>query len=175
MRPLICEISTAHTPESLVDQLRDEPSVVLLRSASLDFPQARYSFVTARPFLTFRSLGSRCEVFSPVVADASKRANAVPNFHPPAHVGGYEQFGNPWHVLDGLMARYELLDEVDLPFPLGGCFGYWGYDLKNFVEPKLTRRAVDDLELPDCQVGFYDSLVVFDHHLNKTWIVSTGL
>src|SRR5207253_2255752 len=75
---------------------------------------------------------------------------------------------------NSLMSRYELLEEVDLPFPLGGCFGYWGYELKNFVEPKLTRRAADDLELPDCQVGFYDSLVVFDHSLGKTWIVSTG-
>jgi para-aminobenzoate synthetase component 1 len=97
----------------------------------------------------------------------------LPN--PPPHVGGYVQFGNPWHVLDALMARYELLDEVDLPFPLGGCFGYWGYDLKNFVEPILPRRAVNDLEWPDAQVGFYDSLVAFDHRLGKTWNVSTGL
>jgi len=73
------------------------------------------------------------------------------------------------------MAQFELLDEIDLPFPLGGCFGYWGYDLKNFTEPKLPRRAVSDLELPDCHVGFYDSLVVFDHHLGKVCIVSTGL
>ena len=73
------------------------------------------------------------------------------------------------------MSRYELLDEMDLPFPLGGCFGYWGYDLKNFIEPRLPRRAVNDLELPDCQVGFYDSLVVFDHRLGKTLIISTGL
>jgi para-aminobenzoate synthetase component 1 len=73
------------------------------------------------------------------------------------------------------MSRCELLDEIDLPFPLGGCFGFWGYDLKNFTEPKLPRRAVNDLELPDCHVGFYDSLVVFDHHLGKKWIVSTGL
>jgi para-aminobenzoate synthetase component 1 len=34
---------------------------------------------------------------------------------------------------------------------------------------------VNDLELPDCHVGFYDSLVVFDHQLGKTSIVSTGL
>jgi para-aminobenzoate synthetase component 1 len=47
--------------------------------------------------------------------------------------------------------------------------------LRNFVEPRLTRNTVNDLELPDCQVGFYDSLVVFDHRLSKTWIVSTGL
>src|SRR5208283_4963545 len=85
------------------------------------------------------------------------------------------QFGNPWQVLDALMSRFELLDEIDLPFPLGGCFGFWGYDLKNFTEPKLPRRAGNDLELPDCQVGFYDSLVVFDHHLGKTFVVSTGL
>jgi para-aminobenzoate synthetase component 1 len=85
------------------------------------------------------------------------------------------RFGNPWQVLDGLMARYELLDEIDLPFPLGGCFGFWGYDLKNFVEPKLPRTAINDLELPDCQTGFYDSLVVFDHRIDKVWIISTGL
>src|SRR6476646_1479509 len=152
MRPLIQEISTAHTPESLAEQLRGEPGLVLLRSALFDSPQARYSFLAARPFLTFRSFGSRCEL---------ERSEM--------------QFGNPWHLLDSLMSRYELLEEFDLPFPLGGCFGYWGYDLKNFVEPKLSRRAANDLELPDCHVGFYDSLVVFDHQLGKTWLVSTGL
>jgi anthranilate/para-aminobenzoate synthase component I len=73
------------------------------------------------------------------------------------------------------MSRFELLDEIDLPFPLGGAFGFWGYDLKNFTEPKLARRAINDLELPDCQVGFYDSLVVFDHRLNTAFVVSTGL
>jgi len=31
------------------------------------------------------------------------------------------------------------------------------------------------LELPDCHVGFYDSLVVFDHRLGKVCVVSTGL
>jgi para-aminobenzoate synthetase component 1 len=154
MRPLIQEIQTAHTPESLVEQLHGESGVVLLRSSSFDSPQARYSFVVVNPFLTFRSFGSRCEIIS---ADQQL------------------QYGNPWHILDALMARYELLDEIDLPFPLGGAFGYWGYDLKNFTEPKLPRRAVNDLELPDCHVGFYDSLVVFDHRLGKVCVVSTGL
>ncbi|HTI99328.1 MAG TPA: chorismate-binding protein, partial [Dongiaceae bacterium] len=156
MRPLLHEIGTAHSPESLLARLAGEPGVVALRSAAFDSPQARYSFVTARPFLTFCAWGSRCEIQAP-------------------EGGNRTQFGNPWQVLDALMARYELLVEADLPFPLGGCFGYWGYDLKNFVEPRLPRRAVNDLELPDCHVGFYASLVVFDHHLGKTWVVATGL
>ena len=152
---------TAHTPASLVERLRGERGVVLLRSALFESTQARYSFVTARPFLTFRSFGSRCEITRHSTRNASPTSLA--------------QFGNPWRLLDRLMSSCEMLDEIDLPFPLGGCFGFWGYDLKNFVEPKLPRRAANDLELPDCHVGFYDSLVVFDHHLGKSWIVSTGL
>src|SRR5439155_12625380 len=130
-------------------------NAVLLRSSLSGSQQARYSFVAACPFLTFRSFGSRCELRS---CD-----------------GTQIRFGNPWRLLDSLISRYELLEEIDLPFPLGGCFGFWGYDLKNFVEPRLTRIAVNHLELPDCSVGFYDSVVVFDHRLAKTWIVSTGL
>lgn len=161
MHSLIQEIPTAHQPETLTAQLLCTPhsNAVLLRTSSFDSPSARYSFVTANPFLTFRSSGSRCEIAGRQTRGAEPRI----------------QFGNPWHLLDSLMSRFELLDEIDLPFPLGGCFGYWGYDLKNFTEPKLPRRAVNDLELPDCHVGFYDSLVVFDHGLGKTFVVSTGL
>ena len=119
MRPLIQEIQTAHTPESLVENLRGENGIILLRSNSFDSPQARYSFVAANPFLTFRSFGSRMRI------DFRQTKSQI-------------QFGNPWHLLDSLMSRFELLDEIDLPFPLGGAFGYWGYDLKNFTEPKLA-------------------------------------
>jgi para-aminobenzoate synthetase component 1 len=159
MRPLIQEIQTARTPESLVEYLRDVTGLVLLRTSAFDSPAARYSFVTANPFLTFRSFGSRCEIVK----------SEIPN--PESEI----YFGDPWHLLDSLMSRFEMPDEIDLPFPLGGCFGFWGYDLKNFTEPKLPRRAVNDLELPDCCVGFYDSLVVFDHRLGKVFIISTGL
>jgi len=153
MRPLLQSIQTAHTPESLTERLAGEAGVVLLRSSYFDSPQARYSFVTARPMLIFRAYGVRCELRG----------------------AGGTRFGNPWRLLDELMARYELLDEIDLPFPLGGCFGYWGYDLLHYVERGLPRTAVNDLEWPDAHAGFYDSLVVFDHRLDKTWIVSTGL
>jgi para-aminobenzoate synthetase component 1 len=155
MLPCTLQVETNHTPASLIDALRGEPGRVLLHSALHDPVQARFSFVTARPFLTFTSWATRCEVNS----------------------GGRMQthFGNPWHLLDPLLAKYELLDEPDLPFPLGGCFGYWGYELKDALETCLTRRAVNDLELPDCHLGFHDSLVVFDHALDLVHIISTGL
>ena len=155
MRPIIEHARTCHTPETLTESIRGMTGLMLLRSNGERTSQARYSFVVARPFLTLRTWGCRCET----QADGQTRM----------------QYGNPWHILDRLLARYELIDEIDLPFPLGGCFGYWGYDLKNFTEPRLRARTVNDLELPDCCVGFYDSLAIFDHHLGKTWIVATGL
>lgn len=142
-------------PELIVQGLADGAGAVLLRSALPNPEYARYSFVAANPFLTFRSWGSRCQISAP---------------------GGHTtaQFGNPWASLDALLSRYELLEEMELPFPLGACIGFWGYDLKNFVEPHLPRQALPDLDLPDCHLGFYSSLVVFDHFLSKAWIISTG-
>ncbi|MGH8023272.1 MAG: hypothetical protein ACRED1_06810 [Limisphaerales bacterium] len=160
MSSLIHEVEATATPDSVAAGLvhRREPSggLVLLRSGG-ESSRARYSLVTANPFLIFRSRGSRCEITRPGTG------------------ARHAQFGDPWKVLEALMPRYELLDGMDLPFPLGGCFGFWGYDLKNFTEPKLPRRALNDLELPDCHVGFYDSVVIFDHALGKTFVVSTGL
>jgi para-aminobenzoate synthetase component 1 len=155
MSAVIQTVATHQSPETLARRIGGYAGTVLLRTSLFDQSSARYSYVTCAPFLTFRSFGSRCEIRTAAESQL--------------------QFGNPWQVLDRLMDRYELLDEPDLPFPLGGCFGFWGYDLKNFVEPKLSSRAVDDLELPDCHVGFYDSLVVFDHHLKTCSIISTGL
>ena len=151
MQTLVQEIHCEHPPEAVAEAVLGEPGLVLLRSRS----GGRYSFVGVRPFLQLRAYGSRCELL-----DAS---------------GQQVLFGNPWHILETLIARFELLDAFDFPFPLGGCCGYWGYELKNFVEPKLQQRAVNDLELPDLLLGFYDSLLVTDHQLGRTWIVSTGL
>jgi para-aminobenzoate synthetase component I len=152
---LIVEEVEWQSPETVASALRGRSGLALLRSGLFDSAQARYSILAIDPFLKFSSYGTRCKCES---ADGNRTL-----------------YGNPWQILDSLMSRYELLDEIDLPFPLGGCLGVWGYDLKNFVEPGLPCTALNDLELPDCQLGFHDSLLVFDHRLQKLWIVSTGM
>ena len=126
MRPLIQEIQTAHTPESLVENLRGAPGSFCCATSQFDSPSARYSFVAANPFLTFRSFGSRCEISKPQFPDSRPEI----------------QFGNPWHMLDALMARFELLDEIDLPFPLGGCVWLLGLRPEKFhrTQTSAPRR-----------------------------------
>src|SRR5215203_4010432 len=121
MKPLLKEVETALSPEGLASRLQGQVGLQLLQTQTFQDPGGRHSLVTAHPFATFRSIGSRLELY-----EGGKEART--------------QFGNPWHALDVFMARYELLDELDLPFPLGGCFGFWGYDLRNFVEPRLPCR-----------------------------------
>ena len=156
MRALVEEVRDPGTPEALAEALRDVPGLILLRSTRTDAEHGRHSFVTANPFLTLRAHGYRCELHG-----AS---------------GTRIHTGDPWALMAELLARYEAPDDAGLPFPAGGCFGSWGYDLKNWTEPpRVALRANDDLRLPDCWLGFYASLVAFDHLLGKAWIIATGL
>jgi para-aminobenzoate synthetase component I len=155
MRTIIHELKMTISPETLMRFLDHQAGLFLLRSSYFDSDLARYSVICSCPFLIFRSFGARCELLS-------QDGNSI-------------HYGNPWSILNNLMARYEIIDEVDFPLPLGACVGYWGYDLRHFQEPNLTRNSVNDLELPDCYLGFFDNLMLIDHRLEKTWIISTGL
>ena len=66
---------------------------------------------------------------------------------------------NPFDALNAELAK-----------STGTAIGYFGYDLKNFVE-KLPAKAVDDLGLPDLWFGFYDAPVTFQ---SKTEISPTA-
>src|SRR5215469_10700791 len=113
MRPLLQEFRTDHTPESLTELLQGEPGLLLLRTGCFDSPAARFSFVTARPFLVFRSFASRCESrtfdwpwnsehFRPR-ASTHEAGNELPATAPLVDT----QFGDPWRLLEQWMARFE--------------------------------------------------------------------
>jgi len=81
--------------------------------------------------------------------------------------------GNPFDVLGELLEVYTLEgSQADIPF-VGGVVGYLSYDLCHFIE-RLPTTAVDDLNLPECYLAFYDAIVAFDHLKGKTYVVSTG-
>ena len=157
MRPILQRIETEHDPVSAARLLGPADLPVLLQSGGSNSGQSRFSFLTAFPLLNFESSGADCRWL-----DAAGEVTA-------------QQFGSPWQLLGAQLARFELVDGVDLPFPAGGAFGFWGYDLKQFVEPKLGRTALNDVDFPDCRVGFYPSLVIWDRQQGTVWILATGL
>lgn len=147
--------TTAHTPSSLHRRLPENLHPCLFQGQHTSGPRNPFTVVTARPLLTFRSWGSRCEI-----SQDGQRSVC---------------FGNPWTQLKQLQDRFEIIDQLDVPFPTGIAGGYWGYDLKHFCEPSLKRLVHTDVELPDCLVGFYPSLVVFEEGKENVTIVATGM
>jgi para-aminobenzoate synthetase component 1 len=110
-----------------------------------------YSILAAEPSKIIRSKGSRTEIIAPTGTTALE--------------------GNPFDILDEQLALHHHAGTAD--FPLGAAIGYFGYDLKNFVE-KLPAKAIDDIGLPDCWFGFYGSLLVFDHAKQEVWEIDGG-
>jgi para-aminobenzoate synthetase component 1 len=110
-----------------------------------------YSILAAEPSKIVRSKGKRTDIITPTGTTVVE--------------------GNPFDILDEQLALHHHNGTAD--FPLGAAIGYFGYDLKNFVE-KLPAKAVDDIGLPDCWFGFYDNLLVFDHAKKEVWEVVGG-
>ena len=154
MAPWVEMVPTGHTAVSLGRLLEGEPGRVVLHAARPDAEGRTLSLVAARPVLTFVSRGAESEV------------------RRPGH-GNERQFGNPWRLLAPLLGQFELAEDSAWPFPLGAAIGYFGYELNQFVEPRLARRAVNDLELPDCHLGLHGSLVAFVEGIAH--VVATGL
>ena len=64
-----------------------------------------------------------------------------------------------------------------LPPFIGGAAGFFGYGLGRTLEhlpPEVAPFAIDDQQLPDMAVGFYDTVLAFDMIERRVWIVSTG-
>jgi para-aminobenzoate synthetase component 1 len=113
----------------------------------------RWSFMGSDPFLVMRSRG---EEITLIKAGAEEKRR-----------------GNPFDILGELLEEYKMESgESKVPFT-GGAVGYFSYDLCHFIE-RLPKKALDDLELPECYFAFYDNIVAFDHKDNKGYIISTG-
>lgn len=80
----------------------------------------------------------------------------------------------PFEQLRQLLKKYSYQNcNAAVPF-LGGAVGYFAYDLGFLIE-RIESYAKDDLNLPDCFLGFYDCTITIDHLKNKLYIFSTGL
>ncbi|PTL79282.1 anthranilate synthase component I family protein [Vitiosangium sp. GDMCC 1.1324] len=111
--------------------------------------EGRYSFVGARPFLTFRARGGRCEV------------------------NGEPSPGTPLATLRELLNRWRGIRLPGMPLFCGGAVGFFAYEAAHYFET-LPRHPNDDLGLPDIALDFVDTFVAVDHQEGRALVVATG-
>src|SRR3990170_7474210 len=126
------------------------PYSFLLDSCGL----GRYSFAGTNPFALLKAHDDKIEI----IGDSAVKVTT----------------GNIFSVLSSLLNEFKITSKSHyFPFQ-GGAVGYLGYDLKNQVE-NLPRKGLTEPVVPDCILGFYDTIFAYDHKTGKGYILSSGL
>jgi aminodeoxychorismate synthase component I len=156
--PLSAEIDAKSiAPLDALEALRPMGRPVLLESARVSEKTGRYSFVTADPYLEFRSKGDTVELQWAAAPEGryGKRASLK---------------RRPILKLRELLMNYRTERVPGLPPFTGGAVGFFSYDFVRQFE-KIPRQALDDLGTPESSFLFVDLVIAFDHVANKAWII----
>lgn len=113
----------------------------------------KYSFIGFDPLLVFKSKDEKIEI----IEESQTKI----------------YYGNPLDKLKEIIDRYKMDYKTELPF-VGGLVGYLSYDLCHHIE-RLPRRAIDDVDIPDCYFGVYDGIIIIDHRQNTVHIAALGI
>ena len=81
--------------------------------------------------------------------------------------------GNPFDLLRNFLAPYKSSVIPGIP-PLGQLYGMWGYELIQWIEPKVPVALRNDKDLPDGVWMFMDKIIVFDQVKRFITAVSYG-
>lgn len=158
INPISAEIeSSGLTPLSAFLAMKAAGYPVLLESARFNDKVGRYSFVAADPYLLFRSKGEAVELSLPRTPKGKYGRRASIN-------------RKPILKLRELMGNYRTQRIPGLPPFTGGAVGFFSYDFVRQFE-KVPRSAEADLDIPEACFLFVDTVVAFDHILNKAWVI----
>jgi para-aminobenzoate synthetase component I len=151
--PLVEELSSSLDPWDVCRRLAHLPHLLFLDSATADDPHGRYSFVTADPFAWLQSRDGHVSYSGPTEGKAAT---------------------NPFRALEYGVRQWTCTTVAGLPPFQGGIAGLFGYDLCQHLE-RLPRPALDEFQVPDLAVGFYDWVIAFDQVQRRCWLISSGL
>ncbi|VEP16371.1 Anthranilate synthase component 1 [Hyella patelloides LEGE 07179] len=87
--------------------------------------------------------------------------------------GSNQEFtGNPLEILEHCLTTIKPVKLPQLPPGIGGLFGVWGYELINWIEPRVPVTYPSETELPDGVWMQVDNLIIFDQVKRKIWAIA---
>ncbi len=149
--PRTQELSYSHLMRFIADYVAQLPYALYLKGNGSQANSGRYSMLTAQPYMRFEGQQGQVEVTHP---------NGDTSYHSSC----------PFELLKQYMPEPT---HCDLPMT-GGLMGYWAYELGSVLEPSVPRR-VDDLQLPDMQLGLYDWVILIDEQEKTAQLIQQGL
>ena len=178
-------LADLETPVSAFLKLREagHSHAFLLESVAGGETIARYSYLAINPYKTLSSRGR-------TVTITERRPTPGPSLsaRERAARGGNDTGGvqapalqetvielpageDPLDELKRQLAQYQFVPMPGWERFSGGAVGYLGYDMVRFFE-NLPDRNPDDLDLPESQFMFADTLVIFDHVMHRVRVLA---
>ena len=145
-------LADAQTPVAAFLRLDPSPNGFLLESVEGGERWARYSFLGGDAFGVVKAIGGV------VSLEGEAPVAPVPGERPLAYVGR-------------LLQECRAPDIPGLPPLHGGAVGFLGYDCVRELE-RLPHPPPDDLGLPDLALLLTRTFVVFDHLLQKAFVIT---
>src|SRR5258708_11601438 len=131
----------------------DEPNAFLLESVEGGEKIGRYTFLGARPYMILRARGRQITI--------------------ERHGKKTQLEGDIFKILDSLLREHTPAHLPGLPPFTAGAVGFFAHDAVRQLE-KLPELAKDDLQMPDCNLMFFDRLLAFDHVRHEIFIIATA-
>lgn len=132
------------------------PGTFVLESAEADGTWSRWSFVGVR-----------------------SRATLTVRDGEPVWVGdvpvGVPTSGDVLDVLGGTLDVLRTPAVPGLPPLTGGLVGALGWDIVRHWEPTLSRKAPEELDVPELTLLLATDLAVVDHHDGSVWLVANAI
>ncbi|MBD2438284.1 anthranilate synthase component I [Nostoc sp. FACHB-110] len=80
--------------------------------------------------------------------------------------------GDPFSALAQCLEPYQPVKLPQLPPGIGGLFGFWGYELIRWIEPRVPVHPQDERNIPDGLWMQIDHLLIFDQVKRKIWAIA---
>ncbi|HBB33178.1 MAG TPA: anthranilate synthase component I [Cyanobacteria bacterium UBA8803] len=130
-----------------------QPYSFLLESVEGGDNLGRYSLLGCDPLWVLETRGDRTTLT-----------------HRDASVTVFE--GDPFDTLANCLQPHHPVKLPQLPPGLGGLFGFWGYELIRWIEPRVPVYPATEQDLPDGLWMQVDNLIVFDQVKRKIWAIA---
>jgi len=113
----------------------------------------RYSFLGCNPLWTLEARGAKT---TQTFRDGSTQVHE----------------GDPFQTISNCIEPYQPVKLPQLPPGIGGLFGFWGYELIRWIEPRVPVYEPEAGDFPDGLWMQIDSLLVFDQVQRKIWAIA---
>jgi anthranilate synthase component 1 len=80
--------------------------------------------------------------------------------------------GDPFTALANCLDPFKPVKLPELPPGIGGLFGFWGYELIRWIEPRVPVHPQNERNIPDGLWMQVDHLLIFDQVKRKIWAIA---